>query len=191
MRKWLSGAGRNLPLFLLVLILAAGAIGCGPSKKQYAINEALLMDQTRLLENEVYQTRFALQQTMRENEILRKELLDLKGGSNDPEPTRNKTARRVPSDVLPMTARTDRNVEELPQNVVSPRKPAVPVQPVGTKTTLTPSANAPVLTIPSASNSPIVNPVYRQNGHAPVINQTGYSGGARVNQPPEWGPIER
>ncbi|MDO5554714.1 MAG: hypothetical protein Q4G68_13225 [Planctomycetia bacterium] len=59
---------------LLLPALISMFAGCGPSRKQYAINEALLIDQTRILENEVYRTRYQLQKCLDENERLRQEL---------------------------------------------------------------------------------------------------------------------
>lgn len=191
---------RNLPFVLILLILiVVGSSGCGPTKKQYAINEALLMDQTRLLENEIYKTRFALQQTLRENEILRNELADLKEPDDKSEKKNEsakiKTARRT-SNVLPMNPSiAQNNVEELPQEVLMPHRKQVPARNAGTDSmpSVPNSGKAPALTIPSASNSPIANPVYRQDGTPAIINPTGYSSAPRLPavQPPAWGPIEQ
>lgn len=191
---------RKLPFTLILLILTVlGTSGCGPTKKQYAINEALLIDQTRILENEIYKTRFALQQTLRENEILRNELADLKDPNEKSEqkavPPKIKAARRT-SDVLPMNpVNAQNNVEELPQEVLIPHRKQVPAQTAGTGSTLTVphSGKTPALTIPSASNSPIANPVYRQDGSPAIINPTGYSFAPQLPlvQPPAWGPIEQ
>lgn len=67
-------------MFIVAVMIFGTIVGCTPSKKQYQINEALLIDQTRVLENEVYRTRFLLKKCLEENERLRQEL----GGSNEP-----------------------------------------------------------------------------------------------------------
>ena len=62
-------------------LLAAGffaVVGCGPTRKEYAINEALLIDQTRALEDRLYRAHFQIQRLERENKELR-ERLEAKG----------------------------------------------------------------------------------------------------------------
>jgi len=75
------------------------AVGCGPTRKEYAINEAMLIDQTRILENQLYSAQFRIQQLERENERLRRQL----EGKEEPlsakkrgSASRGDTARVVP-----------------------------------------------------------------------------------------------
>lgn len=49
-------------------------IGCGPTRKEYAINEALLVDQTRMLEDQLYRSYFEVQRLRDENAHLRERL---------------------------------------------------------------------------------------------------------------------
>lgn len=58
------------PLFFVFAFL----IGCGPTRKEYAINEALLIDQTRMLEDQLYRAHFEIQALQDENCILREQL---------------------------------------------------------------------------------------------------------------------
>lgn len=48
--------------------------GCGPTRKEYAINEALLIDQTRMLEDRLYRAHFEIQHLQDENAGLRRRL---------------------------------------------------------------------------------------------------------------------
>lgn len=57
-----------------LLFLAALLAGCGPTRKEYAINEALLIDQTRMLEDQLYRAHFQIQTLQDENSILREKL---------------------------------------------------------------------------------------------------------------------
>ena len=59
---------------LLFVFAASLAAGCGPTKKEYAINEALLVDQTRMLENQLYRAHFQVQRLEQENKRLRAQL---------------------------------------------------------------------------------------------------------------------
>ena len=63
---------------LAFVSLAVGLVvltaGCGPTKKEYAINEALLIDQTRMLENQLYRAHFQVQRLEQENKRLRAQL---------------------------------------------------------------------------------------------------------------------
>jgi len=65
---------------LAVLVLTAA--GCGPTRKEYAINEALLIDQTRILENQLYSAHFQIQKLEQENKQLRARL-EAKGEKAD------------------------------------------------------------------------------------------------------------
>lgn len=57
-----------------VLFLVAFLAGCGPTRKEYAINEALLIDQTRMLEDQLYRAHFQIQTLQDENNLLREKL---------------------------------------------------------------------------------------------------------------------
>ncbi|MBQ3387612.1 MAG: hypothetical protein IJG60_00185 [Thermoguttaceae bacterium] len=57
-----------------VFFLVAFLVGCGPTRKEYAINEALLIDQTRMLEDQLYRAHFQIQTLQDENSILRERL---------------------------------------------------------------------------------------------------------------------
>lgn len=66
------------------VVLTVLAVGCGPTRKEYAINEALLVDQTRTLEDQLYRAHFQIQRLESENGHLR-ERLAAKGEDVDPE----------------------------------------------------------------------------------------------------------
>lgn len=150
--KHVSAAGLILVVSCLVVT------GCGPSKKQYAINEALLIDQTRLLENEVYKTRYQLQKVMDENARLKEDLgITEASGKNSlgfpaekKRPVRNEAGQgTVPFDppmvnpnsgvsdqrkilVIPQSQLAQESTgEELPRTVVeSGKNPALRLMPV-------------------------------------------------------------
>lgn len=75
-----SGKNRGVrkSALLAFVSLAVGLVvltaGCGPTKKEYAINEALLIDQTRMLENQLYRAHFQVQRLEQENKRLRAQL---------------------------------------------------------------------------------------------------------------------
>lgn len=75
------------PLFFVFAFL----IGCGPTRKEYAINEALLIDQTRMLEDQLYRAHFEIQALQDENCILRERL-------GTPQKKPEQTASAVPFD---------------------------------------------------------------------------------------------
>ncbi len=72
--------GRNRKFYFLLTILTLAFMtlpfltGCGPTRKEYAINEALLIDQTRVLEDQLYRAYFQVQQLEYENARLRERL---------------------------------------------------------------------------------------------------------------------
>ena len=109
-----------LPLVLL-------CCGCGPSKKQYAINEALLIDQTRILEDEIYRMRFEVQQLKTENDRLRG-FVDKKEQATASEETSRSRSQKQPGKVpfdIPVdraTGRQDINARTLPKS----NQPSVP-----------------------------------------------------------------
>lgn len=57
----------------MVAALALSSLGC-TTRKQYAINEAILISERRQLEDEIYRTKFELRDALRENEILHEAL---------------------------------------------------------------------------------------------------------------------
>ncbi len=67
-------------LFLILLI------GCGPTRKEYAINEALLIDQTRMLEDQLYRAHFEIQHLQDENASLRRRLGEPEKAETSPVP---------------------------------------------------------------------------------------------------------
>ena len=73
-RKNQALSARTLVFSSAVVALAClSAIGC-TSRKQYAINEAILIGERRQLEDEIYRAKFELRDALRENEQLRREL---------------------------------------------------------------------------------------------------------------------
>ncbi len=76
-------------LALTVAALSLSALGC-TSRKQYAINEAILISERRQLEDEIYRTKFELRDALRENEQLR-ELLEKEN------PEASKKAQKQPT----------------------------------------------------------------------------------------------
>ena len=62
--------------FLVGVVVVATALcvaGC-TSRKQYAINEAILISERRQLEDEIYRSKFELRDALRENQRLREQL---------------------------------------------------------------------------------------------------------------------
>jgi len=93
----MSSSNRDSNRFSLLLVracvasilFAAFAPGC-TTRKQYAINEAILIGERRQLEDEIYRTQFELRDALVENERLRAELegngknaTSKKNGAND------------------------------------------------------------------------------------------------------------
>lgn len=82
---WRRGGSRSPGIFSSLLVLGLAALacaGCGPTRKEYAINEALLIDQTRTLEDQLYCAHFQIQRLETENQLLR-EKLEGKSGDSD------------------------------------------------------------------------------------------------------------
>lgn len=79
-------------------VLFLAVVGCGPTRKEYAINEALLIDQTRMLENQLYRAHFQIQRLEGENKRLRARL-EAKGEKVEPEtaPFEESEALNVPA----------------------------------------------------------------------------------------------
>ncbi|MDD3586987.1 MAG: hypothetical protein PHQ75_07365 [Thermoguttaceae bacterium] len=144
-------------LGLLVVVSLLGLSGCGTSKRQYAINEALLIDQTRLLENEIYKTRYQMQKVLDENARLKEELgIADKGGKGrlNRTPEKRSSSEQQSPDSVPFAPPTldsnqgaaaqrrilvvpqsqldqDNEAETLPQTVVdSGKNPALRLMPV-------------------------------------------------------------
>lgn len=129
---------------VMLLLLLLTAAGCGPTRKEYAINEALLIDQTRILENQLYSAQFRIQQLERENERLRQQL----EGKEEPlsakrrgASAQNSTARAVPIAPQPLEEVPAREVAHNgapagTQEAMDPaqmrRAPQAPRQPQGT-----------------------------------------------------------
>ncbi|MDO4587398.1 MAG: hypothetical protein Q4C95_08880 [Planctomycetia bacterium] len=112
-------------MFIVAVIIFGTIVGCTPSKKQYQINEALLIDQTRVLENEVYRTRFLLKKCLEENERLRQEL----GGSNEPTESRqNVPIKRNSSLDVSVSPSYRMQTEIMTQNSMNhlPNRPVLP-----------------------------------------------------------------
>lgn len=76
----------RLRVALVVALAGLSCVGC-VGRKQYAINEAILISERRQLEDEIYRLQFELRDALEENERLRQEL----GGDADA----NKTAPRA------------------------------------------------------------------------------------------------
>ncbi len=72
------------------------AVGCGPTRKEYAINEALLIDQTRMLEDQLYRAHFEIQHLQDENAALRRRLGEPEKTETGPVPFDQKSAAPAP-----------------------------------------------------------------------------------------------
>lgn len=91
----------------LVAVTCASALGC-VSRKQYAINEAILISERRQLEDEIYRVQFELRDALEENERLQ-EQLDRQEG-DDAAREKSKTTRKTrarQSDAAPATQYQD------------------------------------------------------------------------------------
>ena len=106
---------KTLPASVLLLLLLLTAAGCGPTRKEYAINEALLIDQTRILENQLYSAQFRIQQLERENEQLRRQL----EGKEEPLSAKKRTASR--SDTARTVPIAPQPLDEVPAREVAQR----------------------------------------------------------------------
>ncbi|MBQ9128375.1 MAG: hypothetical protein IJY15_11525 [Thermoguttaceae bacterium] len=78
---------------LSVALAALCVVGC-VGRKQYAINEAILVSERRQLEDEIYRLQFELRDALEENERLRQELGGDEAGSNSPT-SRTRTRSRA------------------------------------------------------------------------------------------------
>ncbi len=67
-----DGASRRWKSTLVVALAAFSCVGC-VGRKQYAINEAILISERRQLEDEIYRLQFELRDALEENERLRQE----------------------------------------------------------------------------------------------------------------------
>lgn len=65
--------GTRLRSALIVALAGLACVGC-VGRKQYAINEAILVSERRQLEDEIYRLQFELRDALEENERLRQEL---------------------------------------------------------------------------------------------------------------------
>jgi len=68
---------------LIVALAGLACVGC-VGRKQYAINEAILISERRQLEDEIYRLQFELRDALEENERLRQELGGGEPGANSP-----------------------------------------------------------------------------------------------------------
>lgn len=68
---------------LIVALAGLACVGC-VGRKQYAINEAILISERRQLEDEIYRLQFELRDALEENERLRQELGGDGAGANSP-----------------------------------------------------------------------------------------------------------
>ncbi len=68
---------------LIVALAGLACVGC-VGRKQYAINEAILISERRQLEDEIYRLQFELRDALEENERLRQELGGDGAGANAP-----------------------------------------------------------------------------------------------------------
>ena len=103
-------------LFSLILFS-----GCGPTRKEYAINEALLIDQTRMLEDQLYRSHFEIQHLLDENARLKEKLgeTDDSESADSPVPFQNtETPKTKPDRQRPYYPPIDPNA--LPQGVEPP-----------------------------------------------------------------------
>ncbi len=64
---------RRLSVVALLIVSAASLVGC-VSRKQYAINESILIGERRQLEDEIYRVQFQLRDALVENQQLREKL---------------------------------------------------------------------------------------------------------------------
>lgn len=68
---------------LIVALAGLACVGC-VGRKQYAINEAILISERRQLEDEIYRLQFELRDALEENERLRQESGGGQAGANSP-----------------------------------------------------------------------------------------------------------
>lgn len=68
-----SRSGRRFKSAFVVALAALSCVGC-VGRKQYAINEAILVSERRQLEDEIYRLQFELRDALAENERLRREV---------------------------------------------------------------------------------------------------------------------
>ncbi|MDO5580689.1 MAG: hypothetical protein Q4G69_06110 [Planctomycetia bacterium] len=204
---------RILGFLLFFLLIPFFSTGCGPSRRQYAINEALLIDQTRLLENEVYRTRYQLDKALEENEQLRSELgsgagrkklstpnLDRKSKPVAPAPPENISLQEKETPIQKMRAE---NNEELPDRIMrpvsSPKSPPIPGALPGNSLQL-PDSRTKGQQKTNSVGAGITNPVYQRNSGQALhsVNQTGYYYPKQSGEDLEdlkdgvqWSPLER
>lgn len=68
-----SARSRRFAVVALLIVSAASLLGC-VSRKQYAINESILIGERRQLEDEIYRVQFQLRDALVENQQLREKL---------------------------------------------------------------------------------------------------------------------
>ena len=100
--KTLVAIMRLTPIALIVATLVP-AVGC-TSRKQYAINEEILINERRMLEDEIYRVQFELRDALEENERLRAKL-------DKEDDARPRDARRLNS-TTPQRADAQRDVDD-------------------------------------------------------------------------------
>ena len=99
-----------------VFFFLAFLIGCGPTRKEYAINEALLVDQTRMLEDQLYRAHFEIQYLQDENASLRRRLGESGKAKSSPVPFDQKSVEPSPeqSPTLFPTGQAERPEDPMP-----------------------------------------------------------------------------
>jgi len=114
---------QKLTLVLAGLLILFGS-GCGTTRKQYAINEAILISERRQLEDEIYRMRFMLKEYESENQRLRDQL---QSNADSSQKTENDGRRLPPFQKTgplnvtgnPVILSTERDVaENVPQEVL-------------------------------------------------------------------------
>lgn len=155
------------PWLLLAAVLSIAA-GCGPTRKEYAINEALLVDQTRVLENQLYRAHFQIQRLEEENKQLRSRL-EAKGEKLDDLP---KTAPfdPIPESRVPQVTQNSRPIQATGNNRFAMNRGAgnagnIQAAPAAqnrvAKTALAPARNQVVKTASAPTQVPTQAPAQR------------------------------
>jgi len=186
-------------------LFATFAPGC-TTRKQYAINEAILIGERRQLEDEIYQTQFELRDALVENERLRAELegrgKDAKSKSKDANAPANSSVRYPggsalqvapsSSDALGAYGSTDgEEIERLPDFVPVPvsraKQNGVPTPPtIGSKSQTTPTpptigpTNRPSTTPNSTGGSNRRSTSPKASSSASGVETTPYTFGQNV-----------
>ena len=93
-------------------------VGCGPTRKEYAINEALLIDQTRMLEDQLYRAHFEIQNLQDENARLRRRLGEPEKAKESPVPFAQKKSEPAPQQNPTLSPNGNAEQPEVPMPMI-------------------------------------------------------------------------